>query len=911
MKKIFALLLLPLSLWALPAFPGAEGYGSETPGGRGGKIYMVTNLNSSGPGSFRAALLAKEPRIIVFRVSGVIDITGNGDDDMVLEDSLHSYFTIAGQTSPGGITITGSNQCSNVIWQYAANKCHDEIWRFIRFRADSITGDHAFEHYRSSRFILDHCDFSGGLDEAVDICRSNNFTIQWSTINNSSPYAYKTPGSCSSSNPTQAYGMLLSYGPMWHITMHHNMFANHNKRGPEMGLEEVLDSGKIDFRNNVVYNIAQYTSAFWGYDSTQYYAVNVVGNYYRSGPMSPASNPVTASALINLHTSGNYWDTKGSKGAPYAGDPDTVVWNAYGRSPKMMATEWPLAPVTTHTAVKTYDTVLARAGAWPRDSQNVRTVQDIVNRTGRMGEMDEPYIVKGPKPPTDSDMDGMPDYWERAVGLNPNSASDANGDFDQSGYTNIEKYINDLANVLIGSAPVYPNTKIDSVKAGVYEYGYVKVIVTDSATGAPLRDVCISVNDTTSVILGKTNKTTSYVEVNSAITGSTGECIFREDAAAYTVSLKRSQYRIPAKRIFTIAKGETTTVRIALAPYGASSISLLPAKWTLGLGRTKQISAYRTFPDQSILPLTDSVKWSSVPAGLVTVSKGGIVTGVAVGNVTLIGDWVATGFKDTVNIQVVSSAVIVDFGATVKQNVFGLSGWDSLVADAYNSYTDKGPGGTWSFSGYGHAGACARDTNGHGMMFVSGDTIVVSWYNNLSTPVSFTPNICFNNTGRSGSGKWSAMSAVTLTALGSGESRYVFDGANAGSYYIVNVSQGYTPPSNNVELVCDKIALKFAASDIGVEQNVLQPGLYSALQVVPNPFNSRVSIRAPRFAGTEVPELVIVDIQGRSVSRLHQPHAHSFQWEFIWDAGSLPPGVYFASCKTGKMQLRRKLMRME
>ena len=132
---------------------------------------MVTNRNSSGPGSFRQAMLTTGPRIIVFRVSGVIDLGGP-----IQLTEAHSNVTVLGQSSPGGITfINGS------IGNYQTN-VHDVIIRFIRMRAqaeDTIAFNPVYN------LVIDHSDFSGAADETFDIDASHDYTVQWSTILNS------------------------------------------------------------------------------------------------------------------------------------------------------------------------------------------------------------------------------------------------------------------------------------------------------------------------------------------------------------------------------------------------------------------------------------------------------------------------------------------------------------------------------------------------------------------------------------------------------------------------------------------------------------------------------------------------------------------------------------------------------
>lgn len=201
----------------LPSFPGAEGYGSVARGGRGGRVIAVTNLNAFGPGSLRAAVEAEGPRIVVFRISGTID----------LESGLrifHPYITIAGQTAPGdGITIKGS----------LGIRADDVIIRYLRVRADT-PGD-ALGGRGHENIMIDHVSASWSTDEVLSIYTGSNVTIQWSMITEAL-------------NP-ENHG----FGGIWgndYSTYHHNLFAHNVSRNPRFG----SGTGNNDFRNNVIYN---------------------------------------------------------------------------------------------------------------------------------------------------------------------------------------------------------------------------------------------------------------------------------------------------------------------------------------------------------------------------------------------------------------------------------------------------------------------------------------------------------------------------------------------------------------------------------------------------------------------------------------------------------------------------------
>jgi hypothetical protein len=440
MKKIiYTLCILNFAictLHSLPAFPGAEGYGSETPGGRGGQVIIVTNLNADGTGSFKQAMTTPGPRIIVFRVSGVIKFSGQ----VYLNAENLSNVTIAGQTSPGGITVTSTS--GTPFWQYSSSKFHDAIWRFLRFRVGS-TNDHSFEQYLSYNWIIDHCDFSGGTDECFDLANIHDITLQWSTVTNSGPTGQK-------------YGMLIAGGGVYNITMHHNFIANHIKRGPVMHWygNSPPHNGMIDYRNNVGYNFATHVMRINPPDTGVVTYVNTVGNYFKEGPArdSYLYGPVRFEDQVHYYLDRNHFDTDRTR---WDGSmpPDTIVDRRFGRNPTRVFTEHTMPPVTTVDAFAAKDMVLTKAGAWPRDSMNYRTIREFNARTGQLGVCNDPRLESGPALPDDSDMDGMPDCWETHMGLNPSDGTDHSGDHDSDGYTNIEEYINDVALSWIGDMP--------------------------------------------------------------------------------------------------------------------------------------------------------------------------------------------------------------------------------------------------------------------------------------------------------------------------------------------------------------------------------------------------------------------------------------------------------------------------
>jgi hypothetical protein len=337
--------------------------------------------------------------------------------------------TIAGQTSPGGITLAGSRE--DPLWSYNGY-LKDAIFRFLRVRG-SAGNAHAANFHRFSNFIVDHCDFSGGNDECFSIIASTNWTVQWSTIANSAA--------------GQTYGSLIAYSPTSYCTMHHNLWAHHvNRGGPEMhwSYGPAPDNGQIDYRNNVCYNARIYAFIINAVEGAVH--TNLIGNYFKAGPITPATRDRPQVSLVSgCYARDNIWH-KGAIPKPYD-------------YPGNISSEWQMASVETEPAINAYESVLNGVGAFPRDPMNLRTIQEVRSATGSLTKINDPKITSGPAAPADSDLDGMPDFWETAMGFNHNDALDNNGDHDGDGYTNIEEYINDLANARLCRDyynPVYP-----------------------------------------------------------------------------------------------------------------------------------------------------------------------------------------------------------------------------------------------------------------------------------------------------------------------------------------------------------------------------------------------------------------------------------------------------------------------
>jgi HEAT repeat protein/pectate lyase len=439
---------------AIPAFPGAEGFGAAAVGGRGGKVLHVTNLKPSGPGSLAAALAASGPRTVVFDVSGVIP-----GDVRIRSDRV----TIAGQTAPGaGITVHGRLFCRGKDFR-------DIILRFLRFRprrstAHSSSGD-CIQVTGTTRLILDHVSVSWGTDENMGLSSCGDLTVQWCAIEESEIVWEGSTGQGLLHN----YGMILGYTDR-PASVHHCLFAHHYRRAPLVGLET------FDYRNNVIYNmmgaLVWHPVRFNRKRKGKPFATNVVGNYYQHGPgtrhfpggaMGLKYNkpglrcalPTMGRRKAQMYSDGNYFSYKGGY---------VDLWRDGRYRENRMAEPWPAPAVTTHTAEEARDLVLAHAGCLPRDAVSRRTTTEVRTGTGSWGRDDpEGGLLECLKPaeaPPDGDRDGMPDAWEQIHKLDPKDPADANRIVPKGAspndrhrdYTWIEFYINECADRLIADA---------------------------------------------------------------------------------------------------------------------------------------------------------------------------------------------------------------------------------------------------------------------------------------------------------------------------------------------------------------------------------------------------------------------------------------------------------------------------
>lgn len=508
-----------------PAFPGAEGFARyTTTGGRGTNgtthVYHVTNLNDSGTGSLRWAVSQAGPRTIVFDVCGYIDLKSNLQ--------IQSNTTIAGQTAPGcGITLR--------YYTVEFTKCDNVIVRFLRFRRSQIKnvndGADASWGRNHNNIILDHCSFSWSIDELGSFYDNRNFTMQWCNLTE----ALANPGHSKGEH---------SYGGIWGgkgASFHHNFIAHAQNRTPRFNgarynwqgydktkYANTIQAEQVDFRNCVMYNWGNGNGCYGGPGGGY---VNMINNYYKAGPGTSNRTRVTQISFADsgnsgsnpfpdyasrYYINGNYvtaagdaaqnYDWKGVKydktilvngeycmedTSHYYGDDQTYVKNSSGHDCIKIKCDSPFdaGEVTTHSAEKAYEKVVAYAGAsLYRDAVDARIAEEAKNGTvtytGAIsktkgivdvvndpeGTIDEttvsyPDFTSETRPEGyDTDGDGMPDAWEIANGLNPNDASDATLktlDAEKGWYTNLEVYLNSIVEEIVKAENADAETSVD------------------------------------------------------------------------------------------------------------------------------------------------------------------------------------------------------------------------------------------------------------------------------------------------------------------------------------------------------------------------------------------------------------------------------------------------------------------
>jgi len=460
----------------LPAFPGAEGAGKYSVGGRQGSVYRVTNLNRSGPGSLADAV-SQPNRIVVFDVSGVIDLSdpARGKAGKILVSQPH--ITIAGQTAPGeGICLKGGvlHICaSDVIVRHLRSRrgfiAQADMGDAIDVKPQKTDQDRApggtdpelfakIEQKKKDRgkplketavienVLLDHVSTSWATDENLSVTHPNFTTVQYCIAAEGLDYAnpQQTP-------PNHSEGSLWGVDvPDGRATMHHTLYAHNRLRNPRTTGGK-LPPPVLEFRNNVVYN----ASEFFSHTGHMAVYLNWIDNYYKAGPSTPRQ--LQGEMFCLLHSRDSRMFAAGNYIAGFL-DRTANNWAAIRLIKGISRADLPtirvarpfdIEPMPSQSAEAAYAEVLAEAGATlpARDAVDLRIVEDVRQGTGLIieKETDLPPDQRWPNyrslpAPVDSDGDGIPDFWEEQFGLDPHTADSMR--LAAGGYARLEHYIN-------------------------------------------------------------------------------------------------------------------------------------------------------------------------------------------------------------------------------------------------------------------------------------------------------------------------------------------------------------------------------------------------------------------------------------------------------------------------------------
>ena len=447
---------------ALPAFPGAEGFGAYATGGRDGRVIYVTNLDATGPGSLQWAIDQPGAKYILFKVSGVINTQihlTNGD------------VTIAGQTSPGGITVRGFVTDESPFQDQAVRAPTDfaENWilQHIRIRpvSDSVSDDGLRLRYTRNA-IIDHVSIGNALDEAVEISYSNDITVQ-NTIIAETIGGHSFYGGVLMNYSNPAYGFGLN-----NVSLHHNIFNRIEGRLPEGSRESLAAANStmnLELSNNLYWD-PNFFIALGGSTGVVtdpsgnpypiYWKINAINNYFRTRtdfPYGMFDDTIMRTATNQLYVSGNAMSAYPGR-SDYqlfycCNDYPSVTPNTSAQAATKLTTRLPFPSITYTPADQLRTVLLNTAGAWPRDPMDTRLLRSVATdtiaaaprNTNPAGDALLPAIASPPAPPTDTDADGMPDSWEIARGLDANVANTNARTLSSAGYTDLEVYLQELS----------------------------------------------------------------------------------------------------------------------------------------------------------------------------------------------------------------------------------------------------------------------------------------------------------------------------------------------------------------------------------------------------------------------------------------------------------------------------------
>lgn len=439
------------NLCQVRAFPDAMGFGTDTPGGRGGKIIFVSNLNDSGDGSLRSALLADGRRLVLFRVSGTITL----EEDIRIKEP---YLTIAGHTAPGeGVQIRGAQ---------IRIETHDVIIRYLKVRSGDLQNDSTEENRdaitinnrdQAYKIVIDHSTMIWGPDIGglSFLNGAHDSTVSYSIMGEGLYHSHHPEATLDSDGHSMSMNIttLDSPIPPRRITAHHNLLTTSADRNPR-----IIGGENIDIVNNVIYN--------WQNSASQGnpQSLNLINNAYIRGPMTSRFSALYAWMPIaeaggRLHSDSVYETGNVTEG----------FWTKR-KGPRRVYTNTMFTPysITKQDSPQiAYDKVLQDAGAnlqvgaptgefrMIRDAVDQRIIDNVLNRTGVFfngvdhdAEAGFPAIswpeLRGGQPSIDEDLDGMPDAWEQLYFHHTRRGSQerTRSDYDRDGYTDVEEYLN-------------------------------------------------------------------------------------------------------------------------------------------------------------------------------------------------------------------------------------------------------------------------------------------------------------------------------------------------------------------------------------------------------------------------------------------------------------------------------------
>jgi VCBS repeat-containing protein len=452
----------------LVAFPGAEGFGASATGGRDGSVIYVTNLNADGPGSLQWAVDQPGARYILFKVSGLIDTQihlTNGD------------VTIAGQTSPGGITIRGlvTDETPYQDQTVRAPSDFSENWILQHIRIRPGAGGPSDDGLRlryTRNAIVDHVSIGNATDEAIEISYSNNITVQ-NTIIAETVGGHSFYGGVLMNYSNPAHGFALD-----NVSLHHNVFNRIEGRLPEGSRESAAAANSfmnLELSNNLYWDPRFFIAL--GVDTAVaggqpiYWKMNAVNNYFRTAngfPFGMFDDQILNVARNELFVSGNRMSLYPARSDyqlfyccndyPSETDPGATSRRAQARTSRH-----PFPEITYTPTDQLRSVLLNTAGAWPRDPMDIRLMQSVAADTISSAPIATnpandallpPYSGTAPAPPADTDNDGMPDTWETGKGLDPAVANTNARTLSTAGYTDLEVYLYELSTSRIGGSTV-------------------------------------------------------------------------------------------------------------------------------------------------------------------------------------------------------------------------------------------------------------------------------------------------------------------------------------------------------------------------------------------------------------------------------------------------------------------------